>query len=113
MNADFHSGTVSSTDVPQSQRLEALQTAVILLPEENREVLHCLLLFLGDIAQHADKHQVCVCVRVCMLFFLCVCACVHVFFCVCVCVRVCMFLCVCVCACVHVFFLCVCVCDKH
>ena len=49
---------LSCTDVPQSQRLEALQTAVILLPEENREVLHCLLLFLGDIAQHADKHQV-------------------------------------------------------
>lgn len=45
-------------DVPVSQRLEALQTAVILLPEENQEVLHCLLLFLGDIAEHADEHQV-------------------------------------------------------
>ncbi|XP_076446493.1 rho GTPase-activating protein 7-like isoform X2 [Babylonia areolata] len=43
--------------VPLAQRLEALQTAVVLLPEENREVLHCLLLFLGDIAEHADKHQ--------------------------------------------------------
>ncbi|XP_070197545.1 serine-rich adhesin for platelets-like isoform X2 [Littorina saxatilis] len=43
--------------VPKEQRLEALQTAVILLPEENREVLHCLLLFLGDIAQHSDEHQ--------------------------------------------------------
>lgn len=45
------------THVPLSQRLEALQTAVILLPEENLEVLHCLLLFLGDIAQQADQHQ--------------------------------------------------------
>ncbi|KAL8559548.1 hypothetical protein ACOMHN_018711 [Nucella lapillus] len=43
--------------VPLAQRLEALQTAVVLLPEENREVLHCLLLFLGDIAAQADKHQ--------------------------------------------------------
>ena len=101
MNADFHSGTVSSTDVPQSQRLEALQTAVILLPEENREVLHCLLLFLGDIAQHADKHQVCVCVCACV----CVCVCVCARACVCVCARVC------VCACF--FCVCVCVCDKH
>ncbi|KAK7496603.1 hypothetical protein BaRGS_00012255 [Batillaria attramentaria] len=45
------------TNVPMSQRLEALQTAVILLPEENLEVLHCLLLFLGDIAEHAHEHQ--------------------------------------------------------
>lgn len=46
------------TDVPEVQRLEALQNAVILLPEENQEVLYSLLLFLSDIAQQADAHQV-------------------------------------------------------
>ncbi|PVD34960.1 hypothetical protein C0Q70_06241 [Pomacea canaliculata] len=45
------------TYVPEVQRLEALQNAVILLPEENQEVLYSLLLFLSDIAQQADAHQ--------------------------------------------------------
>ncbi|KAL2094680.1 hypothetical protein ACEWY4_009399 [Coilia grayii] len=36
--------------VPKEQRLQAVQAAVILLPDENREVLQTLLYFLSDIA---------------------------------------------------------------
>ena len=48
--------------------------------------------------------SVCVCVRLCVIVFLCVCLCVFVCVCVCMCVFVCVFVCVCVCA-----FVCVCV----
>ncbi|CAG5124821.1 unnamed protein product, partial [Candidula unifasciata] len=43
--------------VPPSQRLEALQTAIVLLPDENREVLQSILLFLSDISSHEADHQ--------------------------------------------------------
>ena len=46
------------TDVPADQRLEALQAAVVLMSDENRDVLQSLLLFLSDIAGHSDKHSV-------------------------------------------------------
>ncbi|XP_052278825.1 uncharacterized protein LOC127877199 isoform X2 [Dreissena polymorpha] len=43
--------------VPSDQRLEALQAAVVLMADENRDVLQSLLLFLSDISKHANRHQ--------------------------------------------------------
>ncbi|KAL4230817.1 Dynein light chain Tctex-type [Mactra antiquata] len=43
--------------VPLDLRLEALQAAVVLMTDENRDVLQSLLLFLSDIAKHASTHQ--------------------------------------------------------
>ncbi|KAK6173294.1 hypothetical protein SNE40_016771 [Patella caerulea] len=45
------------TYVQPSLRLEAMQAAIILLPDENREVLQALLLFLSDISQQSTVHQ--------------------------------------------------------
>ncbi|CAL1531365.1 unnamed protein product, partial [Lymnaea stagnalis] len=45
------------TYVPQPQRLEAIQAAILLLPDENREVLQSILLFLSDISSHESEHQ--------------------------------------------------------
>ncbi|XP_060769178.1 stAR-related lipid transfer protein 8 isoform X2 [Neoarius graeffei] len=42
--------------VPQQQRLQAVQCAVFLLPDENREVLQTLLYFLSDIST-AEENQ--------------------------------------------------------
>ncbi|XP_036846115.1 stAR-related lipid transfer protein 8 isoform X2 [Oncorhynchus mykiss] len=42
--------------VPKDMRLQAAQAAVILLPDENREVLQTLLYFLSDIAS-AEENQ--------------------------------------------------------
>ncbi|NWI12386.1 STA13 protein, partial [Crypturellus soui] len=42
--------------VPKEQRLQAVQAAVILMPDENREVLQTLLYFLSDIAS-AQENQ--------------------------------------------------------
>uniref|UniRef100_A0A4W5KD05 StAR related lipid transfer domain containing 8 n=1 Tax=Hucho hucho TaxID=62062 RepID=A0A4W5KD05_9TELE len=42
--------------VPEDMRLQAAQAAVILLPDENREVLQTLLYFLSDIAS-AEENQ--------------------------------------------------------
>ena len=44
-------------DVPPQYRLRALQSAVLLLPDENREVLQTLLLFLSDISECKDVNQ--------------------------------------------------------
>ena len=44
-------------DVPPQYRLRALQSAVLLLPDENREVLQTLLLFLSDISDCKDMNQ--------------------------------------------------------
>ena len=38
--------------------MEALQAAVMLMPDENREVLQSLLLFLSDMAQYSEENQV-------------------------------------------------------
>ncbi|RUS85538.1 hypothetical protein EGW08_006681, partial [Elysia chlorotica] len=45
------------THVPAPQRLEAMQAAILLLPDENREVLQSILLFLSDISSHSEDHQ--------------------------------------------------------
>ncbi|XP_053130051.1 stAR-related lipid transfer protein 8 isoform X2 [Hemicordylus capensis] len=42
--------------VPKEQRLQAIQAAIVLMPDENREVLQTLLYFLSDIAS-AEENQ--------------------------------------------------------
>ena len=44
--------------MPAEIRLEAMQAALVLMVDENRDVLQSLLLFLSDIAQYASEHQV-------------------------------------------------------
>ncbi|KAG0720545.1 Rho GTPase-activating protein 7 [Chionoecetes opilio] len=43
--------------LPNEHRLEALQCAVLMLPDENREVLMALLTFLADVAANAPLNQ--------------------------------------------------------
>ncbi|KAM4051289.1 rho GTPase-activating protein 7 isoform 2-T2 [Anomaloglossus baeobatrachus] len=43
--------------VPKDQRLQAIKAAIMLLPDENREVLQTLLYFLSDIAAAVDENQ--------------------------------------------------------
>ncbi|XP_071534393.1 uncharacterized protein [Panulirus ornatus] len=43
--------------LPAEHRLEALQCAVLLLPDENREVLMALLTFLADVAANSHLNQ--------------------------------------------------------
>lgn len=45
-------------DLPEEERLEALQYCMLLLDDENRDVLQCLLYFLHDIAQNHQIHKV-------------------------------------------------------
>ncbi|XP_075716136.1 rho GTPase-activating protein 7 [Rhinoderma darwinii] len=43
--------------VPKDQRLQAIKAAIMLLPDENREVLQTLLYFLSDVAASVDENQ--------------------------------------------------------
>lgn len=43
--------------MPKDQQLVAAQAAVSLLPDENREVLRMLLLFLQDVVACVDENQ--------------------------------------------------------
>ncbi|XP_057214225.1 stAR-related lipid transfer protein 8 isoform X3 [Triplophysa rosa] len=52
--------------VPAEQRLQAVQAAVILLPDENREVLQTLLYFLSDIASAQDNQMTADSLAVCL-----------------------------------------------
>jgi hypothetical protein len=54
----FKVNIVIVTDVCPEERLDALQAAILLLPDENREVLQCLLSFLADMALSAAENQV-------------------------------------------------------
>ena len=45
-------------DVPKELRLDAMQAVVLLMPDENREALQTLLLFLHDVAQESSVNQV-------------------------------------------------------
>ncbi|CAF0840891.1 unnamed protein product [Adineta ricciae] len=47
----------SSSKVNNERRLLALQYAILLLPDENRLVLHLLLSFLNDVSKHAKTNQ--------------------------------------------------------
>lgn len=44
--------------VPEEYRLESIQAALMLMPDENREVLQALLEFLHEVCQHSDINQV-------------------------------------------------------
>lgn len=50
--------SVVTAGMPKDLRLSAIQAAVMLMPDENREVLQSLLLFLSDIAEHSNENQV-------------------------------------------------------
>lgn len=43
--------------IPEEYRLDALQAAILLMPDENREVLETLLVFLDDVCRHAQENQ--------------------------------------------------------
>ncbi|KAJ1215215.1 hypothetical protein NDU88_002824 [Pleurodeles waltl] len=43
--------------VPKDQRLQAIKAAIMLLPDENRDVLQTLLYFLSDVAAAVDENQ--------------------------------------------------------
>lgn len=45
------------TDVPKDQRLHAIKAAIMLLPDENREVLQTLLYFLSDVTAAVKENQ--------------------------------------------------------
>ena len=47
-----------SLDLPEDERLEAVQYCMLLLDDENRDVLQCLLCLLHDIAQNSSLHKV-------------------------------------------------------
>ncbi|XP_038150372.1 stAR-related lipid transfer protein 13 isoform X2 [Cyprinodon tularosa] len=43
--------------VPKDQRLQAAQAAIMLMPDENREVLQTLLCFLSDVTSSVEENQ--------------------------------------------------------
>lgn len=46
-----------SSDVPKEQRLQAVRAAILLMPDENREVLQTLLCFLRDVTSVVEENQ--------------------------------------------------------
>ena len=44
--------------IPETGRLQALQSIMLLMPDENREALQYLLLFLSEVAEQSDINQV-------------------------------------------------------
>lgn len=50
-------GTHFLSDVPKEQRLQAVQAAILLLADENREVLQTLLCFLNDVVNLVEENQ--------------------------------------------------------
>lgn len=47
------------TDIPKELRLQVMQLAILLMPDENRDVLQTLLLFLNEVASHSYINQMC------------------------------------------------------
>lgn len=43
--------------MPKDQRLQAIKAAIMLLPDENREVLQTLLYFLSDVTAAVKENQ--------------------------------------------------------
>ncbi|MEQ2203111.1 hypothetical protein XENOCAPTIV_024837 [Xenoophorus captivus] len=43
--------------VPKEQRLQAVRAAILLMPDENREVLQTLLYFLRDVTSLVEENQ--------------------------------------------------------
>lgn len=48
---------LSLSDVPKEQRLQAVQAAIMLMSDENREVLQTLLCFLSDVTSSVQENQ--------------------------------------------------------
>ena len=46
-----------NSDLPNEVRAEAVQSAILLLPDEHREVLHLLLTFLEKVVQNSSLNQ--------------------------------------------------------
>ena len=44
-------------DVPKEQRLQAVRAAILLMPDESREVLQTLLYFLRDVTSLVEENQ--------------------------------------------------------
>lgn len=49
--------SIFSLDVPKEQRLQAVRAAILLMPDENREVLQTLLYFLRDVTSLVEENQ--------------------------------------------------------
>lgn len=49
--------TLICADVPKDQRLQAVQAAIMLMSDENREVLQTLLCFLSDVTSSVEENQ--------------------------------------------------------
>ena len=48
----------TSSDIPSNSRMEAMQAAILLMPDPNREALQTLLLFLSEVAANSETNQV-------------------------------------------------------
>lgn len=48
---------LTCADVPKDQRLQAVQAAIMLMSDENREVLQTLLCFLSDVTSSVEENQ--------------------------------------------------------
>lgn len=48
---------LASSDVPKEQRLQAVRAAILLMPDESREVLQTLLYFLHDVTSLVEENQ--------------------------------------------------------
>ena len=44
--------------IPPNSRMEAMQAAILLMPDPNREALQTLLLFLSEVAANSETNQV-------------------------------------------------------
>ncbi len=49
---------MNSVDVPRELREQAMQLAIILMPDENRESLQTILAFLNEFASFSSENQV-------------------------------------------------------
>lgn len=49
--------SLSFLDVPKDQRLQAVQAAIMLMSDENREALQTLLCFLSDVTSSVEENQ--------------------------------------------------------
>lgn len=59
-------GTCFFSDVPKEQRLQAVQAAIMLMSDENREVLQTLLCFLSDVTSVEENQMTPMNVAVCL-----------------------------------------------
>lgn len=49
--------------IPSNSRMEAMQAAILLMPDPNREALQTLLLFLNEVAANSERNQVNICIK--------------------------------------------------